>query len=150
MIGLFHKIQSYRTHAQADTSTKTFSFCDPLSYQASTCNDPDLSGYVDVLSGPDQESFHEGMQKEMKEPGKKNMWTPVLCSEMKKRGRKALPCAWRFCCKSFPDGSICKLKACLCAQEDCQDQGVDFFESYAPVVHWTTIHLILIISIVLN
>ena len=28
--------------------------------------------------------------------------------------------------------------------------GVDFFESYAPVVHWTTICLILIISIVLN
>ena len=29
-------------------------------------------------------------------------------------------------------------------------QAVDFFESYAPVVQWTSIHLIFIIAIVLN
>ena len=38
----------------------------------------------------------------------------------------------------------------MCVCGDKQVQGVDIFESQSPVVHWTTIHLILIIAIVLN
>ena len=38
----------------------------------------------------------------------------------------------------------------LCVHGDEQVQGVDVFESYSPVVHWTTVCLILIIAIVLN
>ena len=33
---------------------------------------------------------------------------------------------------------------------DKQVQGVNFFKSYAPVVQWTTIHLILILVIILD
>ena len=33
---------------------------------------------------------------------------------------------------------------------DKQVQGVDLFDSYAPVVQWTTIHLISILAIILN
>ena len=43
-----------------------------------------------------------------------------------------------------------KLKAQLCVHGDKLVHGVDFFKSYAPVVQWTTIHLILILAIVLN
>ena len=49
-IGLFHKMQSYRIHAQADPSTATLTFHDPLSYPASTCKDPNLPGYMDALT----------------------------------------------------------------------------------------------------
>ena len=66
------------------------------------------------------------------------------------RGRTALLSMWVFCCKHFPDGSIHKLKACLCVCDDKQVKGVDVFKSYSPVVHWTTVHLILIIVILLN
>ena len=38
----------------------------------------------------------------------------------------------------------------MCVHRDKQVHGVDFLKSYAPVVHWTTIQLILIISILLN
>ena len=47
-----------------------------------------------------------------------------------------------FQCKYFSDGSICKLKVHLCVCGDKQVQGVDVFESYSPVIHWTTICLI--------
>ncbi len=41
---------------------------------------------------------------------------------------------WAFKCKHFPDGLIEKFKACFCAQGNMQLEGVDFFETYAPVV----------------
>ena len=61
-----------------------------------------------------------------------------------------MPSTWAFCHKCFPDGSICKLKAHLCVHGDCQTYDVDYFESYAPVMQWTTVRLIVIFSSVLN
>ena len=55
-----------------------------------------------------------------------------------------------FCHKHFPDGLIHNLNVYLCVNGDKQVQRVDGFKSYSPVMHWTTIQLILIIVIVLN
>jgi len=46
---------------------------------------------------------------------------------------------WAFKCKCYPDGLIKKFKARFCARGDQQLEGIDFFETYAPVVQWTTI-----------
>ena len=43
-----------------------------------------------------------------------------------------------------------KLKARFCVRGYLHIEGVDFFETYAPVIQWTTIHLFLILSIHLN
>ena len=40
---------------------------------------------------------------------------------------------WAFKCKSFPNGLNKKFKDWFCAQGDMQLEGVDFFETYAPV-----------------
>ena len=53
---------------------------------------------------------------------------------------------WAFKCKLFPDGLIKKFKACVCAQGDMKLEGIDFFETYAPVVQWTTIWLMFILE----
>ena len=119
-------------------------------YQASTCKDPDLPGYVEALTGPDHEGFYEGTWQEIKELVSKNTWTPILRSKMQQHSRKALPSTWVFRCKRFPDGSIRKLKARLCVRGDKQVPGVDFTKSYSPVGQWTSICLILILSLVPN
>jgi hypothetical protein len=41
---------------------------------------------------------------------------------------------WAFKCKRFLDGLIKKFKAHFCARGGMQLEGVDFFETYAPVV----------------
>ena len=133
-----------------DSSTETYNYRDPLVYQASTHKDPDLPGYVEALMGPDHEGFYEGMRQEIKELESKSTWTPILRSKMQQRSHKALPSTWVFHCKRFPDGSIRKLKARLCMRGDKQVPGIDFTESYSPVVQWTSIHLILILSLILN
>ena len=88
--------QAYSAFVAGDSSTKTYDYRDPLVYQASTRRDPDLSRYVEALTGPDHEGLYEGMRQEIKELESKNTWTPILCSEMQKRGRKALLSTWVF------------------------------------------------------
>ena len=46
---------------------------------------------------------------------------------------------WAFKCKRYPDGLIKKFKARFCARGDQQLEGIDFFETYAPVLQWITI-----------
>ena len=43
-----------------------------------------------------------------------------------------------------------KLKSRFCVRGDKQIEGVDFFDTFAPVVNWTTVRLMLILSIVLG
>ena len=43
-----------------------------------------------------------------------------------------------------------KFKACFCARGNMQLEGIDFFETYAPVVHWTTICLMFILEVLLS
>ena len=57
---------------------------------------------------------------------------------------------WAFKCKRFPDGQIKKFKARFCACGDMQLEGIDFFETYAPVVQWTTIRLMFILEVLLG
>ena len=57
---------------------------------------------------------------------------------------------WAFKLKRFPDGMIKKFKARFCARGDQQLEGVDFFETYAPVVQWTTVQMMLILEILLK
>jgi hypothetical protein len=61
-----------------------------------------------------------------------------------------IPSTWAFKCKRYPDGRIKKFKARFCAKGDKQLEGIDFFETYAPVVQWTTIWLMFILEILLG
>jgi hypothetical protein len=57
-----------------------------------------------------------------------------------------LPSTWAFKIKRFPDGSVKKFKARFCACGDKQLEGVDYFETWAPVVQWSTIRIIMIVA----
>ncbi len=53
---------------------------------------------------------------------------------------------WAFKCKCYPDGLIKKFKARFYACGDQQLEGINFFETYAPVVQWMTIHLMFVLE----
>ena len=52
--------------------------------------------------------------------------------------------------KCYPDGRVKKLKASLCVRGDQQIEGLDYFETYAPVVQWSTIRTQIILSVALK
>ena len=55
---------------------------------------------------------------------------------------------WSFKRKRFPDGTIMKYKARLCAHGGMQQWGIDYWETYAPVVNWLSVRLLLVLSII--
>ena len=57
---------------------------------------------------------------------------------------------WAFRIKRFPSGLVRKLKARFCVRSDLQRKGIDVFETFAPVVSWTTVRLLLILSVILD
>ena len=69
-------------------------------------------------------------------------WEVVKCNP----GMNVPRSTWAFKCKRFPNGQIKMLKARFCVHGDHQVEGVDCFETFTPVVCWTTIRLMLIDS----
>ena len=63
---------------------------------------------------------------------------------------KVIRSTWAFKLKCYPDGLIKNFKACCCARGDMQLERIDFFETYASVVQWTTIRLMLILEVLLG
>ena len=49
--------------------------------------------------------------------------------------------------KVYPSGEVRKLKARFCARGNQKIEGGDFFETYAPVVSWNTVRLLLVLSV---
>jgi hypothetical protein len=77
-------------------------------------------------------------------------WTIVEQNDSNGKPHHVIPSTWAFKCKQYPDGLIKKFKARFCARCDKQVEGIDFFETYAPVVQWTTIRLMFILEILLG
>jgi hypothetical protein len=63
---------------------------------------------------------------------------------------KILPSTWAFKIKHYPDGRIKKFKAQFCARGERQTEGVDYFKTWAPVVQWSTVRIVMILAIKLN
>jgi hypothetical protein len=63
---------------------------------------------------------------------------------------KVLPSTWAFKIKRYPKGCFKKFKAQFCACGDRQTEGVDYFKTWAPVVHWSTVQIVMILAIKLN
>jgi hypothetical protein len=99
------------------------------------------------MNGPNKAGFWDAMCKELHTLDvEKNSWEEVD----REPWMNVLPSTWAFKCKRFPDGLIRKLKARFCVRGDMQIEGVDFFDTFAPVVNWTTVRLMLVLSLVLN
>ena len=63
---------------------------------------------------------------------------------------KVLSGVWALKRKRYPDGRINKLKARYCTRGFEQEECVDYFVTFSPVVMWLTVRLLLVLSIILN
>ena len=69
----------------------------------------------------------------------KNTWITVPWS----KADNFIKSTWAFKSKRLPDGTPSKFKARFCVRGDLQEEGIDYFETYAPVVAWSTIRILL-------
>ena len=66
-------------------------------------------------------------------------WVSIPCTS----DLNVLKGIWAFKLKHLPDGTPFCFKARFCAHGDLQREGTDFFDTYAPVVQWSTVCLLL-------
>ena len=121
----------------------------PLAF-AAKANNEDTPNYYQAMNGPNAEGYRQAMVDEIESLEKLDPWDCVPRSDAVEKRANILPSTWAFKCKRYPDGRIKKFKARWCIRGDRQIEGVDFFETYAPVVSWSTVRLLLILSIVLG
>ncbi len=65
-------------------------------------------------------------------------------------GTKPIQAVWSFKMKRFPDGSLSKHEAHLCSHCGMQQCGINYWETYAPIVNWINVRFLLILSDVLH
>jgi hypothetical protein len=65
-------------------------------------------------------------------------------------GKNVLPSTWAFKIKPYPDRRVKKFQARLCARGDRQTEGVDYFESWALVVMWSTVYIVMVLAATLD
>ena len=108
----------------------------------------DTPTYAEAMSGPDAEGYMEAMDVEIEALEKLGSWDAVDIIEA--HGHNIIDSTWAFKKKRYPDGSMKKLKARFCVRGDQQVEGLDYFETYAPVVAWSTVRLMLVLSVFLG
>ena len=111
--------------------------------------DPDLPTWHQVMAGPHKEAFQKGMDHEINQLVKKDTWTEVRRSTLP-AGANVIKSTWAFKIARLPDGSIKKFRSRFCARGDTQVEGVDVFETYSPVVAWSTVRMLLTLAVQLD
>ena len=114
----------------------------PHILKASATRDPDTPNIREALGGEYFQEFQEAMKKEIQELEEHGTWT-VQRKDSIPEGANVVPSTWAFKIKRTPAGDIKKFKARFCVRGDKQIEGVDYFETYAPVVSWASIRMLL-------
>jgi hypothetical protein len=101
--------------------------------------------YMEAMHESDYHEFFKAMVKEVDDHESRNHWTVMQrCTMMS--DTKTIMSIWSFKRKRYPDGTLNKHKARLCAHGGMQTWGQNYWETYAPVVNWASICLILAIA----
>jgi len=113
----------------------------PLTF-AAKANSKDMPNFYQAMNSNDAEGYYHAREQEFDLLDSKfQPWEIVPRSIAESCGKNILGTTCSFKCKRYPDGHVCKLKACLCIRGDQQVEGVNFFENYTPMVAWSTVHI---------
>jgi hypothetical protein len=126
-----------------------WSIANPISFAARKTSDPDNPSLKEAMLSKDAAEYTEAMGIEIAALEKNATWTPTLRSSLPK-GANVLPGTWALKIKRYPDGRVRKHKARYCVRGDKQIKGVDYHETYAPVVAWTTVRMMMVMTATLN
>ena len=117
-----------------------------LSFAASA--DPDTMYLHQAMKEPDREEFVKAMTKEV-EGQLKNGTYSILSRSQVPKNERVLPAVWAMKRKRrIATGEIYKWKARLNLDGSKQIKGQDYWETNSPVANWSSIRLLLIMSIV--
>ena len=106
---------------------------------SNVCNIAEPTSYKEASA---QSEWVEAMNKEIHALIKNNTWDIVDLPP----GKKAIGCKWVYKVKLKPDVTLERCKARLVAQGYTQKFGVDYEETFSPVIKMTTIRALIAIA----
>jgi len=117
----------------------------PFAFAASA-SDNESYMFSEMMREADRADFIYAMIDEVRRHEDNGHWELATRSSIP-RGIKPILAIWLFKRKRFPDGSLNKHKVRLCAHDGMQQWGVNYWETYSPVVNWISVRLQLSIAI---
>ena len=124
----------------------TQNILNPVSQCFSSLADNETYNFKEAMEQEDSADFVLAMLKEIKDHEDRKHW--VYCRRAELRNVQTIMAIRSFKRKRAPDGRLLKHKAMLCAHGGQQRWGVNYWETYFPVVNWMSARLMLIISII--
>ena len=117
----------------------------PFSFAASS--DPDTMYYHQAMRQPDKKEFVKAMVKEFNDHCDRGHWVVVKRTDVPE-GQRILDAVWAMKRKrDIKTRAIIKYKARLNVHGGQQQYGINYFETYAPVVNWFAVRLLLALSL---
>ena len=122
---------------------------DPIAFAASR-GDPDTLSYNDAMRAEDSPKFKSAMIKEANDHTSRGHWE-VWEKRKVPEGHKILSSVWAFKRKRRIDTrAVYKHKARLNIHGGQQTHGVNYWETFSPVVNWFSIRLCMTFSLIFN
>ena len=100
--------------------------------------------YLDAMNRSDSNSWLEACQDELL--SLKETWTYILVSTDEVEASNIVGCHWVFALKHGPDGSVKCYKVQIVAKGFSQAYQIDYDETFAPVIKWDSIHILLALA----
>jgi hypothetical protein len=137
---------SYYEVLQEDNYKLQDEMTDPIAFLART-SDPDTMYFHAAIRQPDREEFIKAIIKEVNDHIKRKHWVLVRREDVPK-GTKILDSVWAMKRKrDLVTREVYKHKARLNVHGGQQQFGVNYFETYSPVVMWFSLRTLLTLSL---
>ena len=143
-------LEQVKTHFLGVSGTMLYWI--PTFASTAATGDPDTMHLSEARQQPDWDKFKKAMAKEVEDFTIHKHWklVPVtVIDELKAKGIKfdIIQSVCLFKRKRIPTGELMKHKSCLCAHGGQQTSNT-YWESFSPVVQWTTLRTILTLSLI--